>query len=421
MSGALAAGAALVALAAPGPQGAGAVEPSESPARAEPAPRLAERVEVAGMQAVVSVSRLVYVGHEDRPHELVALYVFPDRAKWYRALIGGSLGERQVEYRSGDACWRLDPHSAESRRLAPAERGELVRRMELRRALLLWPHGFEWDRRGSGAARADLGPLGHLEAALGEDGLPERLGSFDAHGSPGEALVELAWRDSEAAARALPTALTLELDGQPVWRETLFEVSTRARLLDFQFVPPDRPQFRDLPPGHPRAGLAGRFHELPARYVRRTPLEGAAGLADALERAAAVRAEVARSLPEGRGLLAGVELELTPGGSPRAVLVTLAGEPGPEPPAGFVRAPAERARTTHLDSPPPEGAEPAEEAEPGAGDPDPHGAAGALGSVLAELAGELPPGRSAGTPRLWFDPGAAGGGPGRLRLLLPLR
>jgi hypothetical protein len=302
-----------------------------------------------------------------------------------------------------------------------AARDDLVRRMELRRALLLWPDGFAWEptvgtavepaaagpTTGTELRHAPLGPLGRLEAELGDDGRPLRMRSRDAAGRLRETYTELAWSPPSSPAgraaggRAVPAALALEVEGVTVWRETFTEVATRAEFLDLQFVPPDRPAFRPELPTRRRVGLPRLEQQLPARTVRRAPLQGGPELPAALEQAAELWRAAHAHPPAGHALAAEVELELSPAGAPQAVLLALVeGDPAAEPPAGWTRAPAHAVRAAYLDTLPP---------EPRA----------TLAAMLEELETGLPAGREAGAPRLGFDPRATPGAR-RLRVVLPL-
>ena len=388
---------------------------AQAPAE-EPKPALAERTTIAGLEGILCTSTLTYEDASE-PHELVAMYAFPDRAKWHLSLIGGSAHDRQIEYRSGDTCWRIEPARSDSRRMNAVERDHQIRRMELRRALLLWPHGFDWERR-SGGWRADLGPLGHFEAAPGPGELPERIESFDADGRPLEALFELGWR--KVGERSVPARARLSVEGALVWTEVFTEVSIRARFLDHTFVPPDRLGDLDLETRARRVELAPE--SAPAATRLRASLEPGVAWSVAIERAQTLRVHAQRSLGGGRALAPGVEFELSPGGRPVAVLLTLATAVEPAPP-GWAHAPAHERLLLTLEGFP--GRDVAE--QPGGPDgTEETRARGGLGPVLEQLRTSVPPGRRAGPARLWLSPGPADseGGPLEpgtpLRLALPL-
>jgi hypothetical protein len=365
----------------------------------EPAPRLADRAPVAGMQALLCVSTLVYEGHPDLPHELFALYAFPDRAKWQRSLVGSTLDERVIDYRSGDACWRIERGRSTAERLEGRERDLQVLRMELRRALLLWPDGFAWSR-AAGIARVELGALGHLEAALGPDGAPARLASFDAAGAPCEAFDEIAWQ--ELLGRRFPKSVRLSAGGAPVWRETFEQVSTGVRVLDHCFLPADsKPELPSS--GVRREGGAGVELALAPRTVLRVPLEAELEWPAVLARAADLRRGARSTLAEGVALAPGFEIELTPGGRPVAVLLSLARPPGApgELPEGWLALPGERVLEARLGAFPTAGA-------------------GGVAGVVALLSAELPR-AAAGPPRAWLDPaGPPAAGSAELRVRIPI-
>jgi hypothetical protein len=139
---------------------------------------------------------------------------------------------------------------------------------------MLWPDGFDWadDPNGSrsAAVRADSCcwklPLGTLVATLA-DGRPCRIEARDALGRAIEALEIRAWQ--ERAGRTWP--LTLALEGNTGFVETIESIETRVHYLELSFLPPDlRPL---LPPGD--SGPTVSPHEIVAMtYAVRALPEG---------------------------------------------------------------------------------------------------------------------------------------------------
>ena len=171
------------------------VAPSNPPAQEAPrgAPPL---LPIAGLAGFDSVSTIVYVAAPDRPHKLEASYVFPDRARW-RLSVGNEKGsERQIQYRFGQQAFLVLPGKSESTEWTGIDRSDVLRQMELRRALMLWPDGFAW--KGSGTERsADLGSLGSLRArfAVPPGARPVEIEDLDASGQRVDAFRSLTWRE----------------------------------------------------------------------------------------------------------------------------------------------------------------------------------------------------------------------------------
>ena len=305
----------------------------------EPEPVLAERAAVAGLRGFSSISRLVYHGAPDTPHRLVAFYVFPDRAVWRIGLEEDRPGQLTVSYRSGDACWEIGPGRSASVRFAGAERDAMVRRMELRRALTLWPDGFAWTGDGP-LRRCELGPYGSLDLRLGPDGRPRRMTSFDRDGEEVESLTEIGWR--EVRGRWFPASLELALDGTPIWSEEISSVQTSLQFLDCSFRPPDRRPVLEPKLGH--LGTAEHI-DLRAASLLRTELPEGTDWAAAFERAIALRggaAARARELERELEPRANFEVE---GRRPVAIAFVFEG-PALEPPPGGVSQRAEAPAVT---------------------------------------------------------------------------
>jgi len=303
-------------------------------------------VKIGGITGFVSTSRIVYAEAPDRPHELIAAYVFPDRARWWIAL-EGEPDQRVLSYRRGVECFAMDSGSASSHRLEGAAREDWLRRCELRRALMLWPEGFAW--RGAETDRlAEMGALGALRAELDERGTLVSMSSLDARGKTLERYDRLVWREEQG--RRWPASLAFSFEGEAVWTETVLSVQTPVRFLDSFFVPPDRR------PDSAAAGTAqGEMLEvdLPPVTLRRVPLargldwEGT--LADVKRLFGRTRAELA---PLGLALDERFTIELTPGGQPSAVLLRLKARAA-TPPSGWEAVGERTAFSVLLPGPPP--------------------------------------------------------------------
>jgi len=351
-------------------------------------PVLAERAPVAGLRGFVSTSTLVYHEAPDLPHRLVAIYVFPDRAVWRIELVSAEPGQRTITYRSGDTCWELPAGSGDSVRTVGDELDATLRRMELRRALTLWPDGFEWTGAGE-VRRCELGRTGALEARLGASGRPVRMTSFDREGAEVESLTEITW--AETRGRWFPASLELAHAGVPIWSERVESVQTSLQFLDYTFRPPDR-----RPGLEPALAHLGRAVHVDLREasVVRFALPEASGWPAAFERAAALRETAA-----GRARELGRELEPRPSfevesGRPCAVSFLVDGPPLAPLPAGFDR----REEVPAI----------AVIARGGA----------SLEKLAQALAGEVPAGAEAGRIQVRADPEQGFGGP--FQVVLPL-
>jgi hypothetical protein len=238
-------------------------------AQAPPAQReLPPLQPIAGLGGFLSVSRVVYCEAPDRPHELIATFEFPERARLWLGTGEGAGLERVLFYRSGERCYGIGTGTAASNEFAGEERATLLRQLELRRAWMLWPDGFAWQ--GDAASkRATLAELGGLEANLGPDGLPRSIASFDAAHREVERFDSLTWRAQRG--RSFPATATLCFEGKSVWKEQVQSVETSIHYLDWFFLPPDR-----RPSERAAAGLAqlGRPEhiDLPVAHVRRREL-----------------------------------------------------------------------------------------------------------------------------------------------------
>ena len=302
------------------------VAQERAPHGPEPGPRAAQ-AEVAGFQ---TVSKLDF---GSRQHRLTAVYVFPDRVRWHFESYGARRSEHQYFYRSGERVSALDS-GGPSRVLDGQEHDGVVLQMELRRAALFWPDGFEWKEApdGGGLTRtapvwADSccreGSLGELVATL-EEGRPRRIEARDARGRSLEALEIRAWQ--ERGGRAWPHTLALEAESANAI-ETVEAIDTRVHFLDMSFLPPD---LRPLVPLEPGPKVMARDLVSMTYSVRELPadIEWEAALTRARQWIASTAGELK---PRGLDVDPVPTFELSPEGRPRACYVRLVVAVAPAP------------------------------------------------------------------------------------------
>lgn len=159
----------------------------------------APRAPIAGMRLVTATSTLRFEGLEDRPHRLVANYLFPDRARWSLRAIGEERerGARLLRYRAGERYFALAPGEVASDELEGREAHQALLQFELRRAALLWPDGFAWEPDGAARVAQVVGH-GTLRAEFAADALasarPIRFSSAYEDGEPCERFEAVRWR-----------------------------------------------------------------------------------------------------------------------------------------------------------------------------------------------------------------------------------
>jgi len=307
-----------------------------APHAPEPGPRAA----LAGVAGFQTVSKLDFGPRQNR---LTAVYVFPDRVRWHFESYGAKRSEHQYFYRSGERVSEL-ASGAPSRVLEGQEHDAVLLQMELRRATLFWPEGFEWKEEPDGAGLTRSAPawadsccrkasLGTLVATLA-DGRPRRIEARDARGRTLEALEIRAWQ--ERGGRAWPRTLALEAESANAL-ETVEAIETRVHFLDLSFVPPDQRSLAPLAPGpavtaRDVVAMTYAVHELPVDVDWDTAI-------------ARARDWIAAAGPELRSRGLGVDpvptFELSQDARPRACYVRLLAAVAPAP-QGF-ESHAERA------------------------------------------------------------------------------
>lgn len=299
----------------------------QAPAGAERLAALPPRARIAGLQGFQSISTITFADPKARAHTLDATFVFPSRARWTIAPAGGRAGERHVVYRCGPAFFELPAQANAARLVSDSGAGDAQWRsslasVEARRALFLWPDGFEW--RGEGARReATLDGGEKLVAELGPDGRPTSL-SVVAERTQLEQYRAIRWR--ERAGRFWPDTFELALDGTLLWSESVATLETAVRVLDQFFLPAElRPATADAGPR--RATPV----DVPLSHVLRVPLpkDTAWTEVEALWRAAFE--PFAKPAEGGWRLEGGSCVELGPKAEPAAILLRFKPGTGPAP------------------------------------------------------------------------------------------
>jgi hypothetical protein len=257
--------------------------------------------------------------------------------------------------------------------------------MELRRALFLWPDGFEW--RGEGDLRTAQSDCGtKLDARLAEGGRPT---SVSASLTDPDAWIatyrDITWR--ELRGRWWPASMRLELVGHAVWTETVDSIETAIHLLDEFFVPPDR-RVTGVAPNVVRA-------DLPAALELRVALPVDCDWAAARERASQLEAgELAKLVAAGWRADVGQWFALDERGRPSACVLRLRPTAGAAP-SGWALSRESTAVCAAVSS---------LETE--------------LAAVLGRVRSTIPPGALAATPMVRV---VTAGAQTRVQLVLPLR
>ncbi|MBI5432966.1 MAG: hypothetical protein HZA52_09070 [Planctomycetes bacterium] len=285
---------------------------------AQAEPDLPKRAPIAHLAGFESVSSVRFASEPERVHRLVATHVFPARVRWLMTLPNEASKARTVFYRAGDRWFAHDDGATNSRELADAEREQLDHFFALRQALVLWPHGANWQGSGD-ERRATVDESATLHAKLGAGALPTSIRWLDATGTELEALQEIVWRAD--GNRALPASFALARTGEVTWRETVESVEFEVAYLDDYFTPLDR---RSREATTEREIVCERV-EVPTRYVRSLEIDLATADWNELCRRALAARDAFAKLPATLGLkLAdGVELELDQVGKPVAAFARL--------------------------------------------------------------------------------------------------
>jgi hypothetical protein len=214
----------------------GGPEPGPESRTPSPLDGLAPRRAVRGLEGFRSRSRVVFAGRPEDPHELIVACVFPGRALWRLRREEARAGERRLQYWCGERVFLIPEAEGVSTELEGEETARARLRMELRRALMLWPAEHSWSGGGAGS-RTTLGGLGGLEAShFDPKGRPGSLAALLPDGLELERLEAIRWREESP----WPAAWELVANGRLLWREEVLEVQTDVGYLDAYFIPPDR-------------------------------------------------------------------------------------------------------------------------------------------------------------------------------------
>lgn len=340
-----------------------------------------EREDVDGIPGFSTVSMFEYELRRGVPWRFDVTHVFPDRARWSQEIIDRPDLGQVIEYRFGGQAYRKEKDFPISTELTGESRLGTLRLMDMREALFMWPHGFDWkDLDGQENVRvADLG-YGSLVATL-EGGELKKIESRSEQGTREAHLAVDTWQEIEG--RRVPQQIYF-MDGDTViWRERVLSMQTRINLKDTFFLPVDYLEVR----------LSGtntvQLTPIPAVEFRRYALEEGADWAAAGERDAQHRAENADAQLSSRRTY-----ELGPDGAPIAVVLRLD--------EGAAAAGASSEWESH---------EPRMAATLFVNTLD------EVPSKVAELSAAVPEGAQAGTPYATFDPEGDSGG--WVQLVLP--
>ncbi|MDA1266129.1 MAG: hypothetical protein O2816_13695, partial [Planctomycetota bacterium] len=299
---------------------------------------------ILGHFGLAITSRVEQAGEEA---DLKVWYGFPDRARQSLVAVGSRETSQAIVLHYGEGLWTVAPYQNESLAVDEVEQARHLRSFGLRRALFLWPHGFDWH--GEGTTRtAELGEIGGeialLQAVLHEDDeRPHTLRVLSDDGRVLATMRDVRWNKTpDRYGRHWPQELTLEEAGQILWKENIRTV-IGGRFVDTFFVPLDR---RGNVVGTPV--VTARVVDLPAAHwtfmkvPEKTGIEQCLRLADA---AIAARLEREPGAPLDRSPI----LALDGGGRPTGFWLS---SPADEaPPEGWTERPAQTALGVYLTGP----------------------------------------------------------------------
>jgi hypothetical protein len=365
-----------------------APEPQGKSETSKPRPPLPPKP-IAGISSLESVSTLLYPGAPDLPHELRATYVFPERVRWQLSVKDGKDEERLLQFRSGETVYRIPPHSAASEICTGTDRSETLLQMEMRRALMLYPDGFEWKSTGS-ERRADLGELGTLFVldSTAPDKRPTELSDAGPDGKTIDSFKAIRWREKDG--RTWPAEMELWHAGELAWKETVESVDVRGRFVDSYFVPPDR---RDRTGAEPMQGSI-RELDVPPTCALRVEISKGSTWDGALADLARLRSEWSKQLAEKKLELEPIAtIEISKEGEPTAIVLRLSTTPD-DSPAGFLLSSARKGLAVAV-----------------------LGLKEATSAKIADLRKALPKGSVEGIPYVRFDPKTSA--EGRVLVVLP--
>ncbi len=338
----------------PGPS-----DPTETPLRPGPArPHAPPRERIGNLQGIRLHSTIVFEAYPDLPHELDVSFAFPDRARSLLSPADARIAQRALTYRYGEGLWRISPGEKASHEMDPTQTSNAILELELRRALFLWPAGFEWTDLPEGGQRTEIEGGGYLLAQFSpsDPGHPHSLSAFSTDNTPRESLRNIQWAQVEGRDR--PTHLEVYLGESLIWYEEVQEVDVSSRFLDDWYIPPDRRTDIDT-----RAVRTCRPFKLKAMDYVRHALQGTPDLRTALDQGQSLfRQQTHHWQKLGLELTASVHIELTENGHPTAILLVAAGGAPSriaelDPDASWAHQPASPALSCFLPSPTPGGAD----------------------------------------------------------------
>jgi len=334
--------------------------PHSAPARIPPPqsapPSAPAHTQIAGFIGFQAVSTLTYDDAPSTVHRLTATYMFPDRARWFIGVGDEKSPERQMRYRFHERVFSVEPRTARSTELEAEDRVATIRQLELRRALMLWPDGFEWKLVGE-EARVEIAALGSFRARFEKTPSPVDLNasataqrpvlvaSLDEKGDEIDSFRALTWK--EIRNRRWPAGGELWHAGKRVWREQLESIETSVRFLDGYFLPADRRE--NAPQAHAQSAHVQHL-DLPRTVSLRASLKTGRSWEEALAEDARQRAAWEPKLRAlGLELDSKTTIEISADAQPTACVLRLATVPE-TPPAEFTLVPARSANGIVVDA-----------------------------------------------------------------------
>lgn len=261
-------------------------------------------------------STVVFASQPGSQQLLEATYQGSDQAHWWFGASHEPGAGRRLRYRSGDQLYAIAPGSGTSEPVVDEDRDAFLLQLELRRAVMLWPDGFDWKNTERGRSVEIPNGSGRLFVEL-EDETPIRFYSRNREGMELESFGELTWQDIRG--RKFPKTMVLSVGGQAIWSETLTKIVPDCDYVSFFFLPADR-----------RPGMEGtneqagelRHLDLPGRLVKRTQLDSELSWNAARSQGAAALAEAVTNFP-GFGPRIGFAIELDLDARPAALLLLI--------------------------------------------------------------------------------------------------
>ncbi len=261
-------------------------------------------------------STVVFAALPDSPQVLEATYQGTEHAHWWFGKRDDPSGSRRLRYRSGDMIYAIEPGSGISSEYVASEHAAAMLQFELRRALMLWPDGFDWQTTDRGREFELQDGSGRLFVEIEQDHAV-RFYSRNQDGVELESFSDLQWQ--EFSGRSFPKEATLSVGGTKVWTETLDRIIPDCEYVSFFFLPPDR-RSSAVSAANQTGGL--RHLDLPERFTRRTPLEAGLSWSTVKSRGSELLSEACASLPGLEPRIA-FAVELDESALPRAILLLL--------------------------------------------------------------------------------------------------